>query len=75
MRPTVTGCVILGNSRVIRVAVRRVRLIREILDEEDRDASFDDRTGGGRRHMKDWVAYTLAVWASLLARILIVGLS
>jgi hypothetical protein len=75
MRPTVTGCVILGNSRVIRVAVRRVRLIREILDEEDRDASFDDRTGGGRRHMKDWVAYTLAGWASLLARILIVDLS
>jgi hypothetical protein len=45
------------------------------MDEEDRDASFDDRTGGGRRHMKDWVAYTLAVWASLLARILIVDLS
>ena len=65
---------ILGNSHVIRVAVRRVRLIREIMDAEDRDASFD-RTGGGRRHMKDWVAYTLAVWASLLARILIIGLS
>jgi hypothetical protein len=60
---------------VIRVAVRRVRLIREILDAEDRDASFDDRAGGGRRYMKDWVVYTLAVWASLLARILIVGLS
>src|SRR2546425_8115448 len=27
---TVTGCVILRNSRVIRVAARRVRLIREI---------------------------------------------
>ena len=61
----------MGNSHVIRVAVRRVRLIREIVDEEDRDASF----GGGRRHMKDWVAYTLAVWASLLARILIVVLT
>ena len=60
---------------MIRVAVRRVRLIREILDEEDRDASFDDPTGRGRRHMKDWVAYTLAVRASLLAQILIVGLT
>jgi hypothetical protein len=25
--------------------------------------------------MKDWLAYTLAVWAGLLAQILIVGLS
>jgi len=25
--------------------------------------------------MKDWLAYTVAVWASLLAKILIVGLS
>jgi hypothetical protein len=25
--------------------------------------------------MKDWLAYTLAVWASLLAKILIVGLT
>jgi len=25
--------------------------------------------------MKDWLAYTLAVWAALLAQILIVGLS
>jgi hypothetical protein len=65
----------LGNSRVIRVAVRRVRLIKEILDEEDRHASFDDPTGRGRRHMKDRVAYTLAVRASLLAQILIVGLT
>ena len=65
----------MGTSHVIRVAVRRVRLIRDILDEEDLDALFDDRTGGGRRHIKDWVAYTLAVWASLLARILIVGLT
>ena len=29
---TVTGCVILRNSHVIRVAARRVRLIREIND-------------------------------------------
>jgi len=25
--------------------------------------------------MKDWLAYTLAVWAGLLAQILIIGLS
>jgi len=25
--------------------------------------------------MKDWLAYTLAVWAGLLAQILIVGLN
>jgi len=25
--------------------------------------------------MKDWLAYTVAVWATLLAQILIVGLS
>jgi len=25
--------------------------------------------------MKDWLAYTVAVWAALLAQILIVGLS
>jgi hypothetical protein len=30
---------------------------------------------GGRKLMKDWLAYTLAVWASLLAKILIVGLT
>ena len=61
---------------MIRVAVRRVRLIREILDEEeDRHASFHDPTGRGRRHMKARVAYTLAVRASLLAQILIVGLT
>jgi hypothetical protein len=27
------------------------------------------------RHMKDWLAYTVAVWAGLLAKILVVGLS
>ncbi len=27
------------------------------------------------RHMKDWLAYTVAVWAGLFAKILIVGLS
>ena len=27
------------------------------------------------RHVKDWLAYTVAVWAGLFAKILIVGLS
>jgi hypothetical protein len=29
----------------------------------------------GRRPMKDWLAYTVAVWAALLAQILIGGVS
>lgn len=40
--------------------------------EELRDASSYDLAGG--KTMKDWLAYTVAVSAALLAQILIVGL-